>query len=44
MEEVQREKIVTGCPGCHRMLNVAKTEDAQLTDIANVLHERLSSK
>ena len=44
MEEVQREKIVTGCPGCHRMLNVAKTENAQLTDIANVLHERLSSK
>ncbi|MFT5680536.1 MAG: Fe-S oxidoreductase [Myxococcota bacterium] len=44
MEETQRKKIVTGCPGCHRMLNVAKTEDAELTDIANVLHERLSSK
>ena len=44
MEETQRKKIVTGCPGCHRMLNVAKTEDAELTDIANVLHERLISK
>ncbi|MEC9391322.1 MAG: (Fe-S)-binding protein [Myxococcota bacterium] len=34
-------KTVTSCPGCHRMLDVAKSEDAEITDIANVLYERV---
>jgi len=32
---------VTSCPGCHRMLDVAKSEDAEVVDIANVLYERV---
>lgn len=34
-------KAVTSCPGCRRMLDVAKSEDAEVTDIANVLYERV---
>jgi Fe-S oxidoreductase len=36
-------KVVTGCPGCHRMLNAARSDDGELTDIANVLYERVKS-
>ena len=36
-----QSKTVTSCPGCHRMLDVAKSEDAEITDIANVLYERV---
>ena len=36
-----QNKTVTSCPGCHRMLDVAKSEDAEITDIANVLYERV---
>ena len=43
MTETKQKKVVTACPGCHRMLNVAKDEDGQLTDIANILHDRLVS-
>ena len=39
--ETGKNKVVTACPGCHRMLAVAKEEDQQLTDIADVLAERL---
>lgn len=41
MEETKKKKIVTGCPGCHRMLAVAKDEETELADVATVLHERL---
>ena len=41
MAETQKNTVVTGCPGCHRMLNVAKTEDAKITDVATVLADRL---
>lgn len=41
MAETQKKKIVTGCPGCHRMLAVAKDEETELADVATVLHERL---
>ena len=34
-------KAVTSCPGCRRMLDVAKSEDGSVTDIANVLYERV---
>lgn len=36
-----QSKTVTSCPGCRRMLDVAKSEDAEVTDIANVLYERV---
>jgi Fe-S oxidoreductase len=44
MAETQKKTVVTGCPGCHRMLNVVKDEDAKLEDIATVLHDRLQAK
>ncbi|MFT4979448.1 MAG: Fe-S oxidoreductase, partial [Myxococcota bacterium] len=43
-EETGQQKVVTACPGCHRMLNVAKSEEGQLIDIANVLYERLRTR
>jgi Fe-S oxidoreductase len=44
MEEAKSKTVVTGCPGCHRMLSVVKDEDAKLEDIATVLHSRLQAK
>ena len=41
LAETGQETTVTSCPGCRRMLDVAKTEDAKVTDIANVLYERV---
>lgn len=41
MEETRKNTVVTGCPGCHRMLAVAKDENSTLKDVANVLYERL---
>jgi Fe-S oxidoreductase len=34
--------VVTGCPGCHRMLGVMKDEESQIFDVATVLAERLA--
>jgi Fe-S oxidoreductase len=36
----QRE-VVTGCPGCHRMLGVMRDEETRITDVAMVLADRL---
>jgi len=44
LAETQKKTVVTGCPGCHRMLSVVKDEDAKLEDIATVLHDRLQAK
>jgi Fe-S oxidoreductase len=41
LAETGQTTTVTSCPGCRRMLDVAKTEDATVTDIANVLYERV---
>ena len=41
LAETGQKTTVTSCPGCRRMLDVAKTEDATVTDIANVLYERV---
>jgi len=41
MAEAKHNKVVTGCPGCHRMLNVAKDESGVLADVATILHDRL---
>ncbi len=41
MAEAKQKTIVTGCPGCHRMLAVAKDEETKLADVATVLHDRL---
>jgi Fe-S oxidoreductase/uncharacterized membrane protein len=35
--------IVTGCPGCHRMLGVMKDEGSQISDVSTILAERLVS-
>jgi Fe-S oxidoreductase len=42
--ETGKNTVVTGCPGCHRMLAVAKDEESSLKDVANVLFERLPKK
>jgi len=36
------KKVVTGCPGCHRMLGVMKDEGSQISDISTILVERLA--
>lgn len=43
MAETQLKQVATGCPGCHRMLNAARTEDAEIVDVATILHERLAT-
>lgn len=43
MEETQLKQVATGCPGCHRMLNAARTEDAEIVDVATILHDRLAT-
>jgi Fe-S oxidoreductase len=42
-ESTGESKVVTGCPGCHRMLGVAKSEEGSTVDIANLVYERLKS-
>jgi len=36
--------VVTGCPGCHRMLGVMKDEESRISDISTVLLERLANQ
>ena len=36
-----RREVVTGCPGCHRMLGVVREEDFTISDVATVLADRL---
>lgn len=43
-EETGQKTVVTSCVGCHRMLSVAKEEDARVVDVATVLQERLQPK
>ena len=35
--------VVTGCPGCHRMLGVMKDEESRIFDVATILAERLEN-
>ncbi len=41
IQETGQRNIVTGCPGCHRMLGVMRGEDTRITDVASVLLERV---
>ena len=41
LKDTGQSTIVTGCPGCHRMLNAARDEKTKITDVATVLAERL---
>jgi Fe-S oxidoreductase len=36
-----QKEVVTGCPGCHRMLGVMRDEETRISDVATVLAERL---
>ncbi len=36
-----KKNVVTGCPGCHRMLGVLRDEDTRIQDVAVVLAQRL---
>jgi Fe-S oxidoreductase len=35
------KEVVTGCPGCHRMLGVVRDEETRISDVATVLAERI---
>lgn len=37
------KEVVTGCPGCHRMLGVMKDEESRISDVSTILVERLAS-
>ena len=44
LEQIQAtglKDVVTGCPGCHRMLGVMKDEESRIADVATVLLERV---
>jgi len=41
LEATGQSKVVTGCPGCHRMLGAARSTEGEITDVANVLLERM---
>jgi len=43
LEATGQTKVVTACPGCHRMLGAARSAEGELTDIANVLYERVKA-
>jgi Fe-S oxidoreductase len=36
-----QKEVITGCPGCHRMLGVMRDEDTRIADVAGVLLDRL---
>lgn len=38
-----RKNVVTGCPGCHRMLGVVRDEDVTISDVATILADRLQA-
>ncbi len=43
-EQIQatgKKEVVTGCPGCHRMLGVVRDEETRISDVATILAERL---
>ncbi len=43
-EQIQatgKKDVVTGCPGCHRMLGVVRDEETRISDVATILAERL---
>ncbi len=45
-EQIQatgQKEVVTGCPGCHRMLGVVRDEESRISDVATVLAERLKA-
>jgi Fe-S oxidoreductase len=39
-----QKEVVTGCPGCHRMLGVMRDEETRISDVATVLAERLKGQ
>jgi Fe-S oxidoreductase len=36
-----QKEVITGCPGCHRMLGVMRDEETEIADVAAVLLDRL---
>jgi Fe-S oxidoreductase len=37
-----KREVITGCPGCHRMLGVMRDEDTRISDVATILADRLA--
>jgi Fe-S oxidoreductase len=44
IEATGLKEVVTGCPGCHRMLGVMKDEESRLFDVSTILLDRLASR
>lgn len=45
-EQIQatgKKEVITGCPGCHRMLGVVLDEETRISDVATILAERIKS-
>jgi len=38
-----KKEVITGCPGCHRMLGVMRDEESRIADVATVLADRLKA-
>jgi len=38
-----QKEVITGCPGCHRMLGVMRDEESRISDVASVLADRLKA-
>jgi Fe-S oxidoreductase len=41
IKETGQKEVITGCPGCHRMLGVVRDEETNITDVAAVLLDRV---
>jgi Fe-S oxidoreductase len=41
IRETGQKRIVTGCPGCHRMLGILRDEETSIVDVSTVLLERV---
>jgi len=41
IRETGQKRIVTGCPGCHRMLGILRDEETAIVDVSTVLLERV---
>jgi Fe-S oxidoreductase len=44
IRETGQKDVITGCPGCHRMLGVMRDEDTKIVDVAAVLLDRVKER
>jgi Fe-S oxidoreductase len=44
IRDTGQKDVITGCPGCHRMLGVMRDEDTNIADVATVLLDRVKER